>query len=106
MSDSENNTTPEVAPKVAKTSKPKKPSKPKSLAKGKAAKGELPNPVWFKPVMFGFMLLGLAWIVTYYISGSQLPLGKMFPEVDIDAWNIVVGFGLLMVGFGMSTRWK
>jgi hypothetical protein len=30
----------------------------------------------------------------------------MFPEVDIDAWNIVVGFGLLMVGFGMSTRWK
>ena len=108
MSDSENNTKPEAAAKVAKPAKKNKPSKPKvdALAKSKAAKGELPNPVWFKPVMFGFMLLGLAWIVIYYISGSQLPLGKMFPEVDIDAWNIVVGFGLLMVGFGMSTRWK
>ena len=86
--------------KPAKVSKPRAPKLPTENTE------ELPNPVWFKPVMFGFMLLGLAWIVVYYISGSQLPLGKMFPEVDIDAWNIVVGFGLLMVGFGMSTRWK
>jgi hypothetical protein len=64
------------------------------------------SPRWLAPVMLAMFLLGLAWIVVYYISGSQLPLGKMFPEVDIDAWNIVVGFGLLMVGFGMSTRWK
>jgi hypothetical protein len=25
------------------------------------------NPAWFKPIMFGLMLLGLAWILTYYI---------------------------------------
>jgi hypothetical protein len=56
--------------------------------------------------MFGFMLLGLAWIVTFYISGAQLPLGGMFPEINIGSWNIAIGFGLLMVGFGMATRWK
>ena len=90
--------------KPAKASKPAKPAKPAKAAK--LSGGNLPNPVWFKPVMFGFMLLGLAWIVTFYISGAQLPLGGMFPEVNIGSWNIAIGFGLLMVGFGMATRWK
>ncbi len=67
---------------------------------------DLPNPVWFKPVMFGFMLLGLAWILTFYISSAQLPLGAAFPAVDIKNWNILVGFGIAMVGFVMATRWK
>ncbi|WP_193307625.1 cell division protein CrgA, partial [Mycobacterium tuberculosis] len=30
-------------------------------AEGDAA----PNAVWFKPVMIGFMLLGLAWILVF-----------------------------------------
>ena len=24
-----------------------------------------PNPVWFKPVMFGLMIIGLLWIITF-----------------------------------------
>jgi hypothetical protein len=58
------------------------------------------NPVWFKPIMFGLMLLGLAWILTYYISNEMLPIGA------IGAWNIAVGFGIMFVGFLMTTRWK
>lgn len=58
------------------------------------------NPVWFKPVMFGLMLAGLAWILTYYISGVGWPLPA------IGAWNISVGFGIMFVGFLMTTRWK
>jgi len=58
------------------------------------------NPVWFKPLMFGLMLLGLAWILTYYISGIGWPIPM------IGAWNIAVGFGIMFVGFLMTTRWK
>jgi thiol:disulfide interchange protein len=58
------------------------------------------NPAWFKPVMFGLMLLGLAWILTYYVSSSQLPVAA------IGSWNIAVGFGIMFVGFLMTTRWK
>ena len=58
------------------------------------------NPVWFKPVMFGLMLFGLAWILTYYISGTGWPIPP------IGAWNIAVGFGIMFVGFLMTTRWK
>jgi hypothetical protein len=50
--------------------------------------------------MFGLMLVGLAWILTYYVSSTQLPIAS------IGAWNITVGFGIMFVGFLMTTRWK
>ncbi len=59
-----------------------------------------PNPVWFKPIMFGFMLVGLAWIIVFYASQSTLPIPSL------GAWNIMVGFGIAFVGFLMTTRWR
>lgn len=63
---------------------------------------QAPNPVWFKPVMFGFMLLGLVWIVTYYLTASTIAI----PVPQLGQGNILVGFGLLLVGFLMTTRWR
>jgi hypothetical protein len=61
---------------------------------------QAPNPVWFKPVMFGFMLLGLAWIIVFYVSQGA------FPIAALESWNIVVGFGIAFIGFLMTTRWR
>lgn len=76
-----------------------------SLSKAEAAelRREAPNPVWFKPLMFGFMLLGLIWIVVYYItSATTMPL----PIPALGQGNIFVGFGLVLVGFMMTPWWK
>ena len=59
-----------------------------------------PNPVWFKPVMFGFMLIGLVWIIVFYLSQSQYPIPAL------GTWNILVGFGIMFIGFLMTTRWR
>ncbi|TFB49865.1 cell division protein CrgA [Cryobacterium tagatosivorans] len=61
---------------------------------------DAPNPVWFKPVMFGFMLLGLAWIIVFYVSQGG------FPVPALGSWNILVGFGIAFIGFLMTTRWR
>ncbi|MBQ3359938.1 MULTISPECIES: cell division protein CrgA [Microbacterium] len=65
-------------------------------AEGDAA----PNAVWFKPVMIGFMLLGLAWILVFYISGQQ------FPIPGLGNWNLGIGLGIALIGFLMTTRWR
>lgn len=65
-----------------------------------AAQAYKPNAVWFKPVMFGLMIIGLLWIITFYISEGAFP---------VQAWgagNIVAGFGIAIVGFLMTTRWR
>jgi len=61
---------------------------------------DVPNPVWFKPVMFGFMLIGLVWIIVFYLSQGSLPIPS------ISSWNILIGFGIMFIGFLMTTRWR
>lgn len=61
---------------------------------------DAPNAVWFKPVMVGFMLLGLAWILVYYISGS------LYPIPGLQGWNLGIGLGIALIGFLMTTRWR
>lgn len=65
-----------------------------------AAQQNTPNPVWYKAVMFGLMIVGLIWIITFYISEGLLPIR------DWGSWNIVAGFGIAIVGFLMTTRWR
>ena len=58
-----------------------------------------PNPVWFKPIMLGLMILGLLWVIVFYLSGQA-------PIPGIGGWNLVIGFGIAFVGFLMTTRWR
>jgi uncharacterized membrane protein len=59
-----------------------------------------PNHRFFVPIMVGLLLLGLAWIVTYYLTKSEYPIP------GIGNWNLVAGFGILLCGFVMTTRWR
>jgi hypothetical protein len=61
---------------------------------------QAPNAVWFKPVMFAFMLIGLIWIIVFYVSGTALPVPQL------GNLNILVGFGIMFIGFLMTTRWR
>ncbi|MGY2080642.1 cell division protein CrgA [Modestobacter sp. SYSU DS0657] len=71
---------------------------PSSAARARAAE---PSPRWYAPVMIGLMLLGLLWIVVYYVAGQDL--GFM---VSLGAWNFAIGFGAMVAGLIMSMRWR
>lgn len=91
-------------PKKRKEKLSKRKEKPAKVSKERNSEDAL-NPVWFKPVMFGFMIIGLFWIITYYVTSAQFPLGAATP-LNLSNWNILIGFGIAMIGFMMSTRWK
>jgi len=61
---------------------------------------ELESPRWLAPTMIGSFLIGLFWIVIFYVSQTQYPIP------NIGAWNMVVGFGFIGVGFSLATRWR
>ncbi|UPO76625.1 cell division protein CrgA [Arthrobacter sp. Helios] len=78
----------------------KKPSAAEAPAAAKGKTAPKPNPVWYKPVMFGLMLIGLIWIIVFYISEG------VYPVPALGSGNILVGFGLAIAGFLMTTRWR
>lgn len=53
--------------------------------------------------MLACFLLGLVWIVVYYMAGqpTSLPVIR-----NLEAYNLVVGIGFMAVGFVYATRWE
>ena len=41
------------------------------------------------------------WLLTYYFSN-----GGVLGMQHLGGWNILVGFGLAVVGLGLATRWR
>ncbi len=58
------------------------------------------SPPWLVPVMVGCFVFGLLWVVTYYVTQTDYPIGA------IGLWNMGIGFGFIIMGFVLSTRWK
>ncbi len=79
---------------------------PKSRVRSKAvytppprsAKAKV-SPPWLAPTMLGCLLVGLVWIVIFYVSQEKLPIGAL------GAWNLVIGFVFLVSGVVLSTKW-
>ncbi len=55
---------------------------------------------WIAPAMIVCWLLGLAWIVVYYLA-PDLPYMS-----ELGNWNLLVGMGLIALGFVFATRWE
>jgi hypothetical protein len=53
--------------------------------------------------MLGCFLIGLAWIVVYYVAGADLSIPVL---KDLGQFNLVVGIGFMAVGFVYATRWE
>jgi hypothetical protein len=66
----------------------------------KGSGGPKANPQWFVPVMLGLMIIGLTWIVVFYLTQGK------FPVPNGGNWNLVGGFGFVLAGFMMTTRWR
>lgn len=64
-----------------------------------------PSPAWYPIVMATVMLLGLAYMVVYYLTSSGTS-----PHVpvmaDLHSWNFAIGFGVMLVGLVMAVKWR
>ena len=60
-----------------------------------------PSPSWYPIAMASVLVIGLAYLVVYYLAGDKVPLMK-----SLGAWNFAVGFGVMLVGLVMAVRWR
>lgn len=54
--------------------------------------------------MLACFLVGLVWIVIYYVFANDLSGLPVFN--DLGQWNLAVGIALMGVGFSFATKWE
>jgi len=59
------------------------------------------GPRWAAPGMLFCWLVGLAWVSTYYVAGTEIPGMRSLGD-----WNIATGMGLIALGFVFATKWE
>ena len=56
---------------------------------------------WVPPTFITVVLLGVAWLIVYYVAGTSVPLMS-----DLGNWNILIGMGGMAAAFGLATLWR
>ena len=74
---------------------------PKAVTKKPIKAAKYGSGRWVAPTMIALFLIGLAWIVVFYITQGNIPVMQ-----TLGNWNIIVGFAFIGAGFALSTRWK
>lgn len=56
---------------------------------------------WVPWVFVPLGLLGVAWLLVYYVAGQHVPGMRV-----LGSWNFLIGIGLIASAFVVSTAWK
>ena len=59
------------------------------------------TPMWYKVIMFGLMILGLAWLIVFSLAADQIPV-----LAELGPWNYAIGFAGMIVGLLMTMGWR
>jgi hypothetical protein len=81
------------------------------VAKDKTPKALKPQKVgnrWAGPAMVVSALIGLVWIVTFYVlNGSSINYPSYLQWYsDLSSWNLVIGMGFIVAAFGFAMKWE
>jgi hypothetical protein len=81
----------------------KDPAVPLALSSASATQTRTlaPSPTWYPLVMVAILVIGLAYLVAYYLASDRISFMN-----HLGAWNFAVGFGILVAGLIMAVRWR
>lgn len=86
--------------KAARQAKRREEKAAKAEAREHRATEYRPTPMWFKVIMIGLMIVGLLWIIAYYLFQGLVPIP------GIGEWNLFIGLGFMLAGLIMTTQWR
>jgi hypothetical protein len=83
-------------------------SRSRKKAKSQASSSGTPVPKkakgggrWVAPMMVTLLVVGLLWIVVFYLAGSDIPVMS-----DLGYWNLGIGMGMILLGLITAMKWE
>ncbi len=90
---------------MPESKKRKKPGRSERATAGApVARKKGPSPRWLAPLMLALFGIGVLWLVVFYLTEARM--GGLPVAEDLGNWNLLVGFGFIIAGFGLSTQWR
>jgi len=91
-------------PESKKRKQPERTPRPSSGASVQPVKKKGPSPRWLAPLMLALFGIGVLWLVVFYISQGRM--GGLPRVSELGNYNLLVGFGFIIAGFGVATQWR
>jgi Cell division protein CrgA len=73
---------------------------PTDIRAATTATSKKPSPVWVPAVAVAMIVIGIAWLVVYYLSSQAYPVESW------SYWNLAIGFGCMVASLGILSRWR
>ena len=73
---------------------------PSELTPRSMAASKKPSPTWLPVTAVTLIVFGIAWLVTFYLSGGLYPVGAW------QYWNLGIGFGAMVSALALLARWR
>ena len=73
---------------------------PTDLRPSSTASAKKPSPLWLPVTAVALIVLGILWLVVYYLSEQQYPVASW------EYWNLAVGFGAMVASLILLARWR
>jgi len=65
-----------------------------------AASAKKPSPMWLPVTAVSLIVVGIVWLVVYYLSEQQYPVESW------RYWNLAIGFGAMVSSLILLSRWR
>jgi hypothetical protein len=56
---------------------------------------------WVAPTMVTLLVVGLLWIVVFYLAGDSIP-----GMSSLGYWNLGIGMGMILLGLITAMKWE
>jgi hypothetical protein len=79
---------------------------PAELRPQQTAATKRPSPVWLPVTAVALIVIGIAWLVVYYLTDGFFDIEALSALYKIRYWNLAIGFGCMVAALGLLSKWR
>jgi hypothetical protein len=65
-----------------------------------------PSPVWVPALAVSLVVIGIAWLVAYYLTQGFFDVEWLSALAKLNYWNLAIGFGFLVSSLAVFSKWR
>jgi hypothetical protein len=65
-----------------------------------------PSPIWLPVTAVSLIVVGIAWLVVYYLTNGFVDVQAFSALNKLGFWNLGIGFGCMVGALGLLSKWR